>query len=179
MDKQKVAILVAEDEANDQTFIRMAFEEAGVTGPVHIVNNGVEAIAYIMGEGKYADRGQYPYPTFILTDLKMPHADGFAVLKHLQSNPQWTIIPTVVLSASNDSDDIKKAYQLGARAFHRKPNTYSGLCAQLKLLYDYWLTCEVPEVDVTGRQLPTESKGKLGERFPQPSPGGQQSRAES
>ena len=97
----------------------------------------------------------------------MPGTDGFAVLEHLKNNPEWAVIPTVVLSGSRDHDDIKRAYLLGASSYHVKPGSVEALRQQLKVLHDYWMTCEVPEVDSTGRQLPTESKGKLGERFAQ------------
>jgi CheY-like chemotaxis protein len=163
-------ILVVEDDPNDQTFIVRAFRDLGLTGLINVVDNGHEAIAYMMGEGKYSDRAQYPYPTFILTDLKMPAADGFSVLQHLKANPAWAIIPTVVLSASTDPDDIRTSYQLGASSYHVKPPNFHDLCRQLRILHDYWMTCEIPEVDVSGKQLRTKSPGKLGARFEQPSP---------
>jgi DNA-binding response OmpR family regulator len=119
----------------------------------------------MMGEGKYADRTLFAYPTFIMTDLKMPGSDGFAVLEFLKKNPEWAIIPTIVFSASTDLDDIKKAYMLGASSYHVKPSSPSAMIHQLKVLHDYWITCEVPQVDSTGRQVHTNSNGKLGERF--------------
>src|SRR5687767_250872 len=168
MKKYFATILVAEDDKNDQILIDRAFRSVGVQGPIHIVNDGAEAIAYMMGEGKYADREQFAYPTFIMTDLKMPRADGFAVLEFLKGNPQRAVIPTVVFSASHDLDDIKKSYMLGASSYHVKQQSVEKLHKQLAVLYAYWLTCEVPEVDSTGKQLRTDSAGKLGERFEQP-----------
>jgi CheY-like chemotaxis protein len=165
--KYHSTILVVDDDPNDLIFIERAFRAIGVTDPVHTVSGGEEAIAYMMGEGKYADRSNYAYPTFITTDLKMPRADGFAVLEHLRNNPEWAVIPTVVLTSSRDLDDIKKSYMLGASSYHVKPSSTEALRHQLKVLHDYWVTCEVPEVDSTGRQLRTSSEGKLGERFPQ------------
>jgi CheY-like chemotaxis protein len=108
----------------------------------------------------------------------MPNGDGFAVLEHLKANPQWAVIPAVVLTASMDPDDIKKSYLLGASCYHVKPPDCAALCKQLKILHDYWMTCRIPEVDATGRQAPTQSKGKLGERFPQLS-GGTQTRVKT
>ncbi len=160
--------MVVDDDPNDLILIERAFRAIGVKDPVHTVNGGEEAIAYMMGEGKYADREKYAYPTFITTDLKMPGADGFAVLEHLQKNPEWAVIPTVVLTSSRDLDDIHKCYILGASSFHVKPSSPAALRHQLQVLHDYWLTCEVPEVDKTGRRLRTNSEGKLGERFAQP-----------
>jgi CheY-like chemotaxis protein len=160
-------IMVVDDDSNDLIFIEKAFRAIGVKDPIHTINGGMEAIAYMMGEGKFADRSIYTYPTFITTDLKMPGADGFAVLEHLKKNPEWAVIPTVVLTSSCDLDDIKKAYMLGASSYHIKPQGQLELRVQLKVLHDYWMTCEVPQVDSSGRQLRTNSAGKLGERFAQ------------
>ena len=168
MKKYYATIMVVDDDPDDLIFIERAFRSIGVKDPIHTVNGGKEAIAYMMGNGKYADRATFAYPTFITTDLKMPEADGFAVLEHLKNNPEWAVIPTVVLTSSSDPDDIKKAYMLGASSYHVKPSSTEALRQQLKVLHDYWVTCEVPEVDSTGRQLRTESRGKLGERFQQP-----------
>lgn len=167
MKKYHSTIMVVDDDPHDRTFIEEGFREIGVHDPIHLLKNGAEAIAYMMGEGIYADRSKFAYPTFITTDLKMHGADGFAVLEHLKNNPEWAVIPTVVLSSSRDLDDIKKSYMLGASSYHVKPNSLSDLRQLLKVLHDYWMACEVPAVDSTGKQLPTDSAGKLGERFAQ------------
>jgi CheY-like chemotaxis protein len=167
MKKYHSTIMVVDDTTADLILIEKAFRALGVKDPIHMINGGEEAIAYMMGEGKYSDRRLYAYPTFITTDLKMPGTDGFAVLEHLKKNPEWAIIPTVVLTASRDLDDIKKAYMLGATSYHVKPGSFDELRQQLKVLHDYWMTCEIPQVDSTGRQLHTDSVGKLGERYAQ------------
>jgi CheY-like chemotaxis protein len=165
MKNYKNTILLVEDDPNDQFLLERAFRKIGVTDPIHVVNDGSEAIAYMKGEGKFADRVKYCYPTFVMTDLKMPAADGFAVLEFLKKNPDWAIIPTVVLSASMDLDDIKRAYRLGASSFHTKQSNPELFLDQVKVLHAYWMTCEVPQVDSTGKQVATESDGKLGKRF--------------
>ena len=161
-------ILMVDDDPDFLFLVNRAFKKLGVASAIQTAEHGSDGIAYMMGEGKYADRKAHPYPTFIITDLKMPVADGFAVLEHLKSNPAWAVIPVVVLTGSSDKDDIKKAYMLGASAFHVKPTDTAALHHQIKVLHDYWMTCEVPQVDSTGRQLTTNSRGKLGERFDQP-----------
>ena len=168
MKKYFSTILVVEDDTNDQFLIERALRTAGVASPIHVAKDGAEAIAYMMGEGKFADREKYAYPTFVMTDLKMPVVDGFGVLEFLKGNPEWAIIPTVVFSSSMDHDDIKKAYMLGASSYHVKPQDVLALRQFLSTLNAYWQTCEVPQVDSTGKQLPTDSAGKLGERFTQP-----------
>jgi CheY-like chemotaxis protein len=158
-------ILIVDDNEDDCILLERSFRAIGVKGPIQAVSGGFEAIRYLKGEGKYADRTKFAYPTFIITDLKMPDGDGFTVLEHLKQNPDWAIIPTIVMSASDDPDDVKTAYALGASSYHHKPGSIAKLKSQLKIFHDYWMVCRVPEVDSTGRQMETNSKGKLGERF--------------
>jgi two-component system response regulator len=157
-------ILVVEDDPNDQTFILEAFRSIGVEAPIQVVSSGSEAIAYLMGEGKYSNRTEYAFPSFIMTDLNMAKGDGFSVLEHLKANPEWAIIPTVVLSNSEDPNDIKKAYMLGASSYHNKPPSQPQLCEQLQILHDYWMTCKVPEKYAALQQ--TKSGGKSDKRLP-------------
>ncbi len=157
-----------DDDLEDQAIMQRAWRCTGNSNPIQAVRDGEEAIAYLKGEGEYSDRSHFPYPAFITLDLKMARGDGLSVLEHLKSRPEWAVIPTAVLTGSTDTDDIKKVYMLGASSYHVKPSTFEGLAGLLKILLDYWMTCEVPRVDVTGRQLKTDSSGKLGERFPQP-----------
>src|SRR5688500_896598 len=174
MKKYAATILLVDDDADFLMFVERAFRLNGVTSPIHQVHDGEEAIAYMMGTEKYADRDTFEYPSFIMTDLKMPKADGFEVLQHLKGNPEWAIIPAVVFTASADLDDIKKSYMLGASSYHVKPYSLEKLQSHLKILHEYWMTCETPEVDATGRQLQTDSVGKLGERFEQADGGADQ-----
>lgn len=158
-------ILVVGDNATDRRLVQAAFRSIAVTDPIHYVNSGKAAIAYMMGEGEFQDRTKFAYPTFVLTDLHMTGGDGFAVLEFLKTNPEWAIIPTIVLSRSADLDDIKSAYLLGASSYHLKPATQEGMTHLILILHAYWMTCEVPEVDRSGRQLTTNDRGKLSERF--------------
>src|SRR5689334_16572956 len=121
MKRQSFTVLVAEDNEDDRFLIKHALRKAGTKGPIQLVTSGDEAIAYMKGEGKFADRTQYEYPSFVVTDLKMSPGDGFHVLEHLKNNPDSAIIPAVVVSGSCDTDDIKRSYLLGASSFHEKP----------------------------------------------------------
>lgn len=167
MKRDRPTILVVDDDPNDLLLIQSAFRAAGVTSGIQTASSGDEAVAYLLGEGRFSDRGTHVYPDFVITDLKMPNGDGFAVLEHFKRNPDWAVIPTVILSGSQDNDDIKKAYLLGASAYHVKPSSPLALRTLVKALYDYWLMCEVPAVDRSGKQLATDSAHKLGQRFGQ------------
>jgi len=168
MKKTNPTILIVDDDPNDLLLIQAAFKAVGVTSHIQTATSGHQAVAYLKGEGIYASRSTYPYPDFVLTDLKMPGLDGFAVLEHLKLNPESAIIPTVIFSGSQDNDDIKKAYLLGASSYHVKPSAPGALRALVKALHDYWMLCEAPEVDRHGKQLESDGSHKLGERFTTP-----------
>ena len=97
----------------------------------------------------------------------MPKLDGFAVMNHLKKNAQWAVIPTLVFSASNDADDVKKAFLCGACAYHVKPVSIEERDALCRKLLEYWSSSEIPETDAHDVQLKTQSQGKLGERVEQ------------
>ncbi len=168
MKRQIESILVVEDDANDRILLQLAFDRIGVTDPIHIVENGLEALAYLQGIGRYADRARFPYPSFLITDLKMPELDGLAVLAHLKDCPEQTIIPTIVFSASSDPDDIRLAYSLGANSYIVKPVELEELFRILKLTYDYWQVCDFPYTAPDGRHVATSSAGKLGNALRSP-----------
>lgn len=165
MKLEKRVILVIDDEEFDRVLIERAFQQNGVPDKIECVDSAEKAIAYLRGEGDFQDRNRFPYPSIVITDLKMPVQDGFSVLQNIKEHPQWKVIPVLVLSGSVDHDDVKRSYAMGASCFLKKPGTYSDLRNLLKLFYEFWKTCEVPAIDSTGKQLPTGHTGKLGERF--------------
>jgi CheY-like chemotaxis protein len=163
-DRRRVLLLI-EDDLNDRLITQSVLQKVGTDYMVQMVRDGQQAIDYLDGVGPYADRGRFPFPTFLITDLKIPLLDGFGVLEHIKNHPDWSIIPTVVLSASQDTDDIHRAYQLGANSYLLKPQGYEELRCLLVKAFDYWTACEVPQVDEIGRTARTNCHGKLGARF--------------
>ena len=155
-------ILVVDDDENDRLFIQTAFVAIGVTSSVHVVEGGEEAIKYLAGQGRYSDRDVFAYPNFVITDLKMPGLDGFQLLQHIRHCPKSVSLPTVVLSGSEDNDDIQRAVLLGANSYHVKPGSPSDLRALLRALHDYWMTCEFPVRSVNPKPVTTEGRHKLG-----------------
>lgn len=143
---EKLIILVAEDDSNDVALLHRAFIKAGITMPVHVCRDGAEAIAYLKGEGIYADRAKYPFPRMMFTDLKMPRCDGFDLLKWLDDHAECGVIPIIVLSASGQDEDVKRAYQLGANAFFCKPSTFDRLVKVVKLAHDFWSEAMLPSI---------------------------------
>lgn len=166
-------VLVVDDDIDEQFFARLALEKVLPHGStVHVVHGGNEAIAYMIGEGKYADRAVYPFPSLVITDLKMLDGDGFNVLEFLQNNPAWNVVPRLMFSNSTHDDDVRTAYMLGASAYHIKPVTKAQTEQRMRSIVEYWAGSEVPPVDRTGRVLATSSVGRLGARYPKPAGGG-------
>jgi len=121
-------VLLVEDEANSTVLAQRAFRKANMPQP-KVVNDGDAAIAYLNGGGDYANRDLFPLPDLILLDLNMPKKNGFEVLEWLRAQPSAAIkhIPVVVLTTQHTSDEMKRAYDLGASLYLVKPLTAKSL----------------------------------------------------
>jgi CheY-like chemotaxis protein len=131
-------ILIAEDSEDEILLMRAAFKKAGVTEPFYAVQNGEEAVAYLKGEGIYADRRSYPFPDVMLLDLNMPRVNGFEVLEWLrQSPPAGRRLIVYVLTASCREADVRNAYELGANAVIIKPTQVAQLIEFVAALHTW------------------------------------------
>jgi CheY-like chemotaxis protein len=139
MGLERYLILLVEDDPNDIILIKRAFEKARITNPLQVVENGEEAISYLAGKGHYGDRVKYPIPMLILLDLKLPRKSGHEVLEWLRQQPILKRLTVVVLTSSQQSSDINKAYDLGANSYLVKPVTFDALVEMVKTLNLYWL----------------------------------------
>jgi CheY-like chemotaxis protein len=137
MAQRDTSILLAEDNENDITMFRRAVRNARFTNPLAIVHDGDEVIAYLNGDGKYADRRRHPLPGLLLLDLKMPRKNGFEVLQWLREQRQFASLQVVVLSSSDEIRDINRAYELGANSFLVKPMFFSEFVGMLEALHSY------------------------------------------
>jgi CheY-like chemotaxis protein len=161
-------LLIVDDDENDRFLIEHAFRRLDAGYQINTLASGSEAVAYLKGAGVYADRKKYPFPSYILTDLKMGPGDGFEILDYLKQNPSLSVIPVVMLSGSDDPDDIRHAYLLGASSYIVKPPAIDALEVLVQKLHYYWLDCEAPAVDESGNAIVTDSTGKAGARFAKP-----------
>ena len=132
-------LLLVEDDPNDVALIRRAFKKARILNPLNIVHDGEEAIAYLAGQGEYADRSKFPLPAVVLLDLKLPRRSGHEVLAWLRQQPGLRRLPVVVLTSSSDTPDVRQAYDLGANSYLVKPVSFDGLMEMVKTLGLYWL----------------------------------------
>jgi len=131
-------ILQVEDDPNDVFFLKHALKRAGVGNPIRVVNDGQEAIDYLRGAGRFADRDQFPLPGLVLLDLKLPHVMGLDVLKWIRQESGLSLV-VVLLTASAEEADIASAYRLGANGFLVKPSEARKLVDMAKAINDFWL----------------------------------------
>ncbi len=142
-----LVILLVEDDANDVILIQRALQKAKILNPLQVVGDGEEAIAYFQGKGEFADRNRFPLPVLLLLDLKLPRVNGFEVLEWLRKQKKLARIPVVVLTSSNQSQDINRAYDLGANSYLVKPVEFDDLVKLVKTLGLYWILLnEKPEM---------------------------------
>lgn len=136
------AVLIADDDSNDVFFLRRAFQKAGLSHTVLDVPDGERAIHYLSGEENYADRSQYPIPTLMFLDLKMPKVSGFEVLEWLGTQKDLHDLKVVVLSSSGLQSDIQRARNLGAHDYRVKPADIDDMINMVKEVADKWLPAE-------------------------------------
>ncbi|MCI0747044.1 MAG: response regulator [Verrucomicrobia subdivision 3 bacterium] len=140
MSAKSPVVLIAEDSEVDVMMLRRAFKDAGLLKPLQVVQNGEEAIFYLEGQGKFADRAKYPLPDLFLLDLRMPRKNGFEVLEWLRRQPGLLRLPTIVLTTSDQIKDVNRAYELGANSFLTKPLNFVEFKDSIQAIYNYWTT---------------------------------------
>jgi CheY-like chemotaxis protein len=138
-------ILVAEDNPDDVFFLEQAVKKALLSDRVIAVPDGMEAAAYLQGEGVYADRSLYPYPDFLLLDLNMPRMNGFELLERIRQDRAHGRLIIHVLSASSREADVQRAYDLRANSYVVKPGRLDELVAFASALHQWHRFTSLPE----------------------------------
>ena len=130
-------ILLVEDEPGDAYLTSEALKAAKILNRVHLVEDGVEAMAFLHNEGAYADA---PRPDLILLDLNLPRKDGRQVLAEIKNDPCLTAIPVVVLTTSSADEDVLRSYSLHANCYITKPVDLEQFMEVIQATQDFWLT---------------------------------------
>jgi len=143
-------LLLVEDLQDDVFLVRRAFASAGLKHTVFDVEDGAQAIEYLCGKGKYADRNAYPIPRLIIADLKMPRVSGFDLIKWMRADGYARLIPVIVMSASSLPEDVFRAYDLGANAYMVKPTQYKALELLMRTIAEFWDAGEKPAIESSG-----------------------------
>jgi len=149
MDNHQFTVLLVEDDLNDIFLVKRAFKKARIQNPLQVVTDGSEAIDYLRGDGKYADRQVHPVPRLIVMDIKMPRKTGFEVLEWVKGQSHHLRrIPVIIVSSSESTEDINRAYELGANAYMVKPMDYRAVEHLFESITHYWgLECAKPELE--------------------------------
>lgn len=137
---QDVFILIAEDDTDDRFLLQAAFQENGFTDQLHFVDNGVELMEFLMARSDQSQNSQpLLLPKFILLDLNMPKKDGREVLKEIKQHPELKKIPVVIFSTTNNEQEMRRCYELGANSYVTKPNSFEHLLKIVANLRGYWM----------------------------------------
>ena len=130
-------ILLAEDSAADAEMAIDALREANLANPIVHVEDGVEAMEYLLRKGRYADRADEE-PAVLLLDIKMPRMDGLEVLQRIRAEEKLRRIPVVILSSSREESDLARSWDLGVNAYVVKPVDVAQFFGAVKTLGQFW-----------------------------------------
>jgi two-component system response regulator len=138
--------LLVEDSPDDAELTIRAFEKSRLVNEVVLARDGQEALDYLFGAGVHAGRDLSVMPELVLLDLKLPKIGGLEVLRRMRQDPRTRRQPVVVLTSSNEEQDIITSYDLGANSFVRKPVDFEQFLEAARQLGLYWLVLNSPPV---------------------------------
>ena len=137
MNVRPIELLLVEDSEPDVRLTKEALREAKVRNRLSVVEDGVEALAFLRREGQYADA---PRPDLILLDLNLPRMDGRQVLEQIKNDKSLKSIPVVILTTSKSEEDVLRAYKLHANCYITKPVDFNRFMEVVQSIEDFWLT---------------------------------------
>lgn len=132
-------ILIVEDNPDHLELTVVTLEEQRIRARIVVARDGVEALEYLLGQGRYLNRDLSEQPCLILLDMKLPKMSGLDVLRRVRGQPQTALIPVVMLTSSTEKSDLLACYQSGANGFVRKPVDFAAFTARLNCLQAYWI----------------------------------------
>ena len=144
-------ILLIEDNPSDVALTKRALEKARIANKLVIAEDGQEALDYLFGTGAYAGRDTSEQPMLTLLDLKLPKVPGLEVLRRIRAGPETSRIPVVVLTSSNEEQDVARSYDLGINSYIRKPVDFNQFAQSVEQLGLYWLVLNEAPPNGNGR----------------------------
>jgi len=141
---QNKVILLVEDNDDDVELTTMAFNRAKITNPLVVVRDGVEALDYLFAEGMHAGRDPRDQPVVVLLDLKLPKVGGLEVLKRIREDERTKRTPVVILTTSNEQQDMLAAGDLHANSYVRKPVDFDSFLQAARQIGLYWTVLNEP-----------------------------------
>lgn len=140
-------ILLVEDDSADEALTLLAFRRNNIANEIVVARDGAEALDYMFGRGAYEGRDMRKTPVVVLLDLKLPKIDGLEVLRRLRADERTKLLPVVVLTSSNEEQDVIASYRLGANSFVRKPVDFDQFADSVRQLGLYWMVLnETPPI---------------------------------
>jgi CheY-like chemotaxis protein len=136
MNANLIEILLVEDDPGDVLLIRESFADQKVGNTLTVVNDGVEAMAFLRAEGPYAGRAR---PDLVVLDLNLPRKNGIEVLAEIKGDPELSPMPVVVLTTSEAEEDILSSYRLHASAYITKPVDFERFRAVVHQIDDFFV----------------------------------------
>ena len=137
-------ILIVEDNTTDEALLLRALEKSGIRNPLVTTKDGLEAIQYLFGQGRYEFRDPSDVPAIVLIDLNLPKIDGLEVLRRMRSDYRTKLIPVAIFTSSLEEQDLINGYSLGANSYVRKPIGFSEFSKVVAQLVTYWTTLNEP-----------------------------------
>jgi len=142
------AILLVEDNPDDEALTLRAFAKNKITNPVIVVRDGAEALDYLFRTGVYAGLRE-ERPQVVLLDLKLPKIDGLEVLQRIRADSRTAVLPVVILTSSTQERDVIEGYRSGCNSYVRKPVDFDQFIEAARQLGLYWLLLNEPPEPVT------------------------------
>ena len=142
--RESNTILLVEDNADDVALTLRAFKKSHCNSDVVVVNDGKQALDFLFAKGDYEDRDPYEIPRLILLDIKLPKVNGLEVLKKIRDNEATRYIPVVLLTTSDENNDVVRGYKLGSNSYIRKPVDFDVFTDVVSDLTQYWLQINTP-----------------------------------
>ena len=133
-----------EDNPSDIALTKRALERARIVNRLVVAEDGQEALDYLFGTGAYVGRDPADIPLLTLMDLKLPKVPALDVLRRIRSNPKTRRVPVVILTTSNEEQDIAMGYDLGVNSYIRKPVEFNQFLYTMEQLTLYWLLLNEP-----------------------------------
>ncbi|RLT92119.1 MAG: response regulator [Ketobacter sp.] len=134
-----MTILLVEDNPDDELLALRALKKSNVPNTVVVTRDGQEALDYIFGEGKFQGRDVRVLPKVVFLDLKLPKLDGLEVLRKIREDKRTKGLPVVLLTSSDEVQDMQAGYDIGVNSYINKPVDFDEFVSQVKLLGQYWL----------------------------------------
>jgi len=132
-------ILLVEDSPDDVKLTLRAFRQNNIMNEIIVTTDGVDALDFLFGTGRFAGRDSSQLPAVVILDLKLPKIDGLEVLRRIRADPRTALQPVVILTSSTEEQDLITSYQLGANSYVRKPVDFEQFLEAARLLGLYWL----------------------------------------